>query len=520
MATSDLTTSIGQAPDITALKELHYAVPSNKNIIPAQIKGEPASMSTHEDVPNSSNETIGLGVSNSIITNPSSTSNNAVESPPPLLSITNSDVNTSISFSHELVPTTNAASKEGSTTCSSSSQSSVTAITTGVPSHTFTGSQLLSQNSVSLSAPINKTPLSVPQEQNFRWGRNQVNTLLDKVSDHFEDFYDHSVKKKDIWKIIAACMSQEGYKCTSSDCDKKWRNLKSTYLKVLRKQIQGGTDYRFEHFSRLHNLLGKEIDPLGMREQAISDGRDQTIQRKPDSPNYEDSATEDEEGQWSNSSIEHLLNLIQEESLLLSSVNADIAWKIISQKMSEEGHISTVANCRNKWLCLRKTFNYYQQQASVSGSVPLWPFYTRVRHVLSSFRMDDNVNILSHSEEVTSQKHKTGSVLERLEQINTELSVNERLAKLEANVEASQKIREARAQTNNLLQQVLSELRSITDSLDAENHHRPIFEQRPNPSSHISTNVERHQQQHQQHQQNSNNQPGIIIVEAYQDELS
>jgi len=473
---------------LIALKEFHYEVSSGKKLIPVQIKVDPTITASTpitnpiQDVKNFSSQYQSLLMSNKTE------------------ELTQTTVTASTSSLSKMVPTTT--------------------VTTRVVSNKLTGSQNLAHSSVSSDVAIMQAPLMTPQEQNCRWGRKQVNALIDKVSEHFEEFYDHSVKKKEIWQIIAASMRHDGYKCTSSDCDKKWRNLKATYLKVLRKQIIGGTDYRFEHFSRLHNILGKEIDPLGMREQALSDSTEQTVNPNESSqylPNHEDLVTEEECGEWSNHIVERLLDLIQEESLLLKTVNANTAWEKIAQQMNEEGFILTVANCRSKWSGLKKAFNYYQQEASLSGSVPLWPFFARVRHVISSINIhaDENISDVSNYKLGNSQVKRTGTMLERLDQIETEMSVNERLSKIEAQVEATQKIREARTQTNNLLQQVLLELRSITDSLEAENLQRHNFGHRIDPSSQMSANHGRILRQQQQ----NDNQPGIIIVEASQNEL-
>ncbi|CAL4121785.1 unnamed protein product [Meganyctiphanes norvegica] len=287
---------------LAALKELHYAVSTDKTIIPVQIKSGTTVTSANtainnsvQDISGNSTECPSLEISNKALIN--TINSNTSSDSPPLLTLSNVASSNSMSFPHESASTTVNTSTNVSNISSSllSEIAPTTAINASIVSNILTGSQLLANSSVCSVVPITQTSIAVPQEQNFKWGSKQVNALINKVSEHFEEFYDHSVKKKEIWQIIAASMSQDGYKCTSSDCDKKWRNLKATYLKVLRKQIIGGTDYRFEHFSRLHNILGKEIDPLGMREQALSDGKEQPANSnhvRQHSLTQEDSATE------------------------------------------------------------------------------------------------------------------------------------------------------------------------------------------------------------------------------------
>ncbi|MPC21531.1 Trihelix transcription factor GT-4 [Portunus trituberculatus] len=102
----------------------------------------------------------------------------------------------------------------------------------------------------------------------IHWGREEVLALIGSVEEFFEDFYDGTKKKKAIWNAVAEHMREKGHYCSGSDCDKKWRNLKTTYIRVLQKQVHGDTTTRFEYFDALHHILGQEIDPLGMREQA------------------------------------------------------------------------------------------------------------------------------------------------------------------------------------------------------------------------------------------------------------
>ena len=63
-------------------------------------------------------------------------------------------------------------------------------------------------------------------DSDFHWTRNSARYLIKLVSDHFEQFYDKTVKKKVLWRKIAEKMRCSDYFCSGDDCDKKWRNLK------------------------------------------------------------------------------------------------------------------------------------------------------------------------------------------------------------------------------------------------------------------------------------------------------
>ncbi|KAG7164136.1 putative Myb/SANT-like DNA-binding domain-containing protein 25 [Homarus americanus] len=341
------------------------------------------------------------------------------------------------------------------------------------------------------------SPVPPAPETEFHWGRRQVHALIGKVEEFFEDFYDGTKKKKFIWNAVAERMQEEGHNCTGSECDKKWRNLKGTYVKVLQKQIHGDSSYRFEYFDALHHILGKEIDPLGMREQAMT--------RVAPSPSDKMSSTEYQDLTF---------DILQE----------------IAQQMAYEGQEVQSEQCQSKWLNLQEGFQHHQAKAEATGSVSLWTFFTRVRDVVNSL----NVVTDSHRKPVlgpggalgpTKGRHRgiTGtrrstkggenlgngdnSILDRVRQLETSLTINRRLQHLESKVESGRWQSDAYKQTNNVLSQILSELRRINNFLEQDQNQQPKHE------------IQQTITQHQQDQGPSSPNQGIIIVEAYADQL-
>lgn len=55
--------------------------------------------------------------------------------------------------------------------------------------------------------------------------------------------------------------------------------------------------------------------------------------------------------------------------------------------MKLEGHQPSPDQCRHKWHLLTQEYQKNKAEAEASGSVPLWQYYTRVRHVLSQVGM-------------------------------------------------------------------------------------------------------------------------------------
>ncbi|XP_042230613.1 uncharacterized protein LOC121872034 isoform X2 [Homarus americanus] len=368
-------------------------------------------------------------------------------------------------------------------------------------------------------------------ETEFHWGRRQVHALIGKVEEFFEDFYDGTKKKKFIWNAVAERMQEEGHNCTGSECDKKWRNLKGTYVKVLQKQIHGDSSYRFEYFDALHHILGKEIDPLGMREQAMTRVAPSPSD-KMSSTEYQDLTFDTGGFVWTDIAVHLLLDLILEhrDDFLSSTSLAEDIWREIAQQMAYEGQEVQSEQCQSKWLNLQEGFQHHQAKAEATGSVSLWTFFTRVRDVVNSL----NVVTDSHRKPVlgpggalgpTKGRHRgiTGtrrstkggenlgngdnSILDRVRQLETSLTINRRLQHLESKVESGRWQSDAYKQTNNVLSQILSELRRINNFLEQDQNQQPKHE------------IQQTITQHQQDQGPSSPNQGIIIVEAYADQL-
>ncbi|XP_045592900.1 uncharacterized protein [Procambarus clarkii] len=388
---------------------------------------------------------------------------------------------------------------------------------------------------------IFKSDLAVPQATaaEFHWGRRQVHTLISKVEEFFEDFYDGTKKKKFIWNAVAKRMQEEGFNCTGSECDKKWRNLKGTYVKVLQKQIHGDNSYRFEYFDSLHHILGKEIDPLGMREQAMTSGAVPQPENKMMPMDYNDLVV-DEGFVWTNLAVHLLLDLIQEhrDDFLSPSTYIDEIWEEVAQQMTLEGHAVHSKQCQHKWLNLQEGLRFYQMEAETTGSISLWAFYTRVRDIVNSMNVATNVPIdckpvlesggtlgltrnLGRGRPETRRVVRAGkdlggqdrSILDRVQELEASLSIDRRLEHLESRAESDRMQRDAYKQTNVVLKQILSELRRINSILEEEQSFQHNSEVQHTITHH------QHQQQQQQEQYPGSPNQGIIIVEAYSGQL-
>ncbi|XP_050717970.1 uncharacterized protein LOC126999428 [Eriocheir sinensis] len=347
--------------------------------------------------------------------------------------------------------------------------------------------------------------------QEMRWSHAKVLALISSVEELFEDFYDTSVKKKHIWSRVAKQMLEKGYTCNGLACDKKWRNLKGTYINVLQKQLQGDTNSRFEYFDAMHHILGQEIGSDDLNEQSTNQEKEPDAT---DAAEFKD-LTDDDGFHWDDQEVNLLLDCITECKKAFAVPNADLdnVWEDIAGQMSHVGEEVTSEQCQRKWLSLEEGFRVHQAQAEATGVVPLWAHYTRTGEVAeavsvrTTFQIQKKIRVKSQQElrskssprnvspaktvhksslkdassaktlHKSSQRNSSPSkaarprvgreqgVLARVKHIESSLSVRQRLERLEARVEASRQQRETTRRTNALLAQVLAELRRINGAL-------------------------------------------------------
>ncbi|XP_068235212.1 uncharacterized protein [Palaemon carinicauda] len=366
--------------------------------------------------------------------------------------------------------------------------------------------------------------------EEIHWGRQQVLCLISNVADFFEEFYDGTKKKKLIWEAISQKMFKEGHTFTGVECDKKWRNLKATYVKVLQKQIQGRPGYRFEYFDVLHPILGKEINPLGMGMKTSVRTKGQMQQPNSLSLNlhgkyggnseYEE-INVDEGFVWVHSSVNLLLDNVKDTFSIVSPATIQERWEEVSLELNNGGFNVSCLQCQRKWENLQDGYYYYQTKSQATGTSSHWPYFTKVKEVMIALHIPVTVQVdVETNERCTGRKELKSqglkrivsrkkpvdrkyhdmpakSILSRINQLESYANISHRLEYVEGKVEEMQYNLEAFRQTNIILSQIVSELRRTNQMIEIENGCR--FRNS-------------HKQQQQAHGSGSPN-PEIIIVE-------
>lgn len=302
---------------------------------------------------------------------------------------------------------------------------------------------------------------------------------------------------------------------------------KATYMRVLQKQIHGDSSYRFEYFDALHHILGKEIDPLGMREQAISQSSQALPSPEKSARNFEYQDVSVDEGfVWVHSAVNLLLDHVRHAlSNISSPATIQERWEEISEQMASEGYEVSSTQCQRKWENMQCGYHYYQTKSQATGLAPRWPYFTRVKDIMIvlnipvTVQVDLKTDLSSVSEKGVkrqdpgqiqfrkrflsgeSKNASSFSMLGRVRQLESNYSVNRRLDRLERRVEEARLQRESYNQTNSILTQIVSELRKINQMVESENDYQ----------------YGNHHQQHIPRPGSPGH--GIIIVEDFSDHL-
>ncbi|XP_050725103.1 uncharacterized protein LOC127002888 [Eriocheir sinensis] len=237
-----------------------------------------------------------------------------------------------------------------------------------------------------------KGPKKSDQDQRTHWCHSDVLNLVTKVGESWPDFCSGIRKKKFIWKDIADALGEDGFVVNGQECDRKWRNLKIRYLAVLEKRLNGEkTAHRIDYFEGIHSFLKDDPGVLTYLEERNLRQNIKSLNEEDEDADEPLDTADDGVSEWSDKSVQQLLDLLMEfkDWFTDKDNNWDDAtiWETISEQMKLEGHQPSPDQCRHKWQFLTQEYQENKAEAEASGSVPLWQYYTRVRHVLSQVGM-------------------------------------------------------------------------------------------------------------------------------------
>ncbi|KAF5299049.1 hypothetical protein FQA39_LY11595 [Lamprigera yunnana] len=112
-------------------------------------------------------------------------------------------------------------------------------------------------------------------ETRFIWTNKSVLFLLDEYEKRITKFRDPTVKKKNLWFEISEEMKKKGYIVHPELIDRKVRNMRSTYTKIVdnnnKKEATGTGRITWEYFKRFEQIFttNETIIPLSSPKQVV-----------------------------------------------------------------------------------------------------------------------------------------------------------------------------------------------------------------------------------------------------------
>ncbi|RXG60916.1 hypothetical protein Avbf_02906 [Armadillidium vulgare] len=208
------------------------------------------------------------------------------------------------------------------------------------------------------------------EEGSGRWPPEAIDSLIKHTKVYWKDLQDGLRKKKDIWEDICMAMVSEGHIVTSSECNKKFRNMKLRYFYVLERTLLGdSSNIRIEYFDDLDEMLANDPETISYLERNLKSQIDgdlseegTIVMEEPCIDNFVD-----DDSVWSDAAVHLLL---------------DYPQRNLREQMHQHGYMFDENQCRKKWHSMVKKFNECKFVVDTTGVLPIWPYFTRVRHIL------------------------------------------------------------------------------------------------------------------------------------------
>lgn len=176
------------------------------------------------------------------------------------------------------------------------------------------------------------------------WDRNKIKVLLEAYAQIAYKFRNPKLQKKELWKEISQKVGE-----TPSACDKKFRNLKQTYVRLKKRAHSGRltTKWRYyRDFEVINSYTTRYIDLDGQK----------IVYRTGQDENY----------------IHHLLSFYidNKEKFRDPLTKNKTLWRLIGPKLG-----LTAGECDKKFRNLKQTYIRLAWKKKQTGKCTSWPYY-------------------------------------------------------------------------------------------------------------------------------------------------
>ncbi|XP_023950394.2 uncharacterized protein LOC112054740 [Bicyclus anynana] len=179
------------------------------------------------------------------------------------------------------------------------------------------------------------------------WDRNKIKLLLSLC---LETRFKSSNREKILWNEISILLGT-----TPEECDKKYRNLRRTYIRLLKKN-RAGKDIKWVHYS--------------LCDEVFKDCKSMSVTLLPP---------------WEDSKVRKLLNLYIENISKFRSTDhlqKDI-WKDIASQLN-----TTEYNCYHKFKNMKRTYFNWIERSQETGKLRKWPYHQYFEKIYYNYNPD------------------------------------------------------------------------------------------------------------------------------------
>lgn len=170
------------------------------------------------------------------------------------------------------------------------------------------------------------------------WGRVKTKELMDAYLHIADKFKSTRYQKKDLWKEISVVVGE-----SAANCDKKFRNMKQTYLKLKSKANAGRAITKWRYYKDFENIY----NPANHWE-------------------YVNKRTHDEDY------VKQLLNFYLEnkEKFRDHRIKKKAVWKLLAPNIG-----LSPEECDRKFRNLKQTYIRLEEKRNLTGRTSKWPYY-------------------------------------------------------------------------------------------------------------------------------------------------
>lgn len=252
------------------------------------------------------------------------------------------------------------------------------------------------------------------------WDKNKTRLLIDEYKQIAEKFKNPRYQKKELWKEIAVSVGER-----PTDCDKKFRNLKQTYIRLKMRANTGRCITKWRYYKDFESIY---TGPVSYN--TSNDGGLPKLNYRFQEDDY----------------VKQLLNFYidNKEKFKNPLVKKKNVWRLLASRIglsSEE--------CDRKFRNLKQTYIRLAEKMKETGKVNNWPYYSYFEKIFDCHPGTENILSIQG----TTIDNMTLTEIKRVMQEVQDRSDNDKFECLLRAVEESNDIQRER---NKILQALLN----------------------------------------------------------------